>query len=306
MCISHCSAEFEAVATDLVELGLQVSAGAKDPYLLLRYAEALWIVRDTQAVIEFVDRALAADPPLLPPDQSKAYASRAICQFQEGNLEQALADVCKSIEIFPRGHPYGLRGLIHLTAGNVEAALLDAEESIRLDPQDEETRAFRGMVLLEAGRYQEAIDEFTFVIGTGECEKYLSDLHLKRARALLALGDSAAAEADCTVSMEQNYQEQARWPFVVPYRTKNAHGVYLVRAEARLAQGEKKLALGDCFLAATLAPADPAVYDLRARVYESVGNLPEAMRDLVRAAHLRRADVAEPTVAQPALATAGD
>jgi len=274
---------------DLVECGLAVAAGANDPDLLLRYAGALWTVRDTQAAISALDRAIAADPPLSAFALSKAFAARAICEFQGGNLEQAASDASTSIEIFPAAHPYGLRSEIHLVMGDVQRAIVDAEECVRLDPEDWEGRAWRAMVLREAGRHNEAIEDFTWVIDSGECEKYASELYLGRARAQFALGNAGAAEKDCHACIDLDYHEQAHWPFIVPNRARHAHDAYLVRAEARLALGQNLLALGDCFFAVSLAPAEPAVYGLRARVYQAVGNLPEAMRDMIRVAHLQQA-----------------
>jgi len=308
MCISPSSPAFEEAMSDLVNCGLAVEAGEADLSVLLRYADALWAVRDTRAVIAVIDRALAMDPSTA--ELSRMYAQRAICELQNGSLEQALEDVCASLEAEPRAHPYILRAMIQRHLGNLPEAIADAMESVRLDPHDWEGRSWRGMILFEAGRYAEAIDDFTTVIDTGECEKYASELHLERARSYLALGDPARAEDDCTTSIDLDYHEQAHWPFIVPTRVRQAHFAYRIRAEARLALGKNNLALGDCFFSAVLAPADPAVYELRARVYHAVGNLPEAMLDMIRAAQCPApegaSEVGGAATSQPALAMSGD
>jgi tetratricopeptide (TPR) repeat protein len=287
MCISPSSPQFEAAMDDLVACGVAVSAGSSDPLVLQRYADALWTVRDNGAAKVLLDRAIDAQPPLPALELSKAYALRAICEMQSGSLERALADVSTSIDVLPRPHPFALRGMIYSFLGNHAEAVANAREAVRRDPMDWEARAWRGMVLREAGFPEEAIDDFTQVIESGECEKYSSELYLGRARAHLALGNPSQAEDDCNACIDLDYHEQAHWPFIVPSRARQAHAVYLVRAEARLELTNNSLALGDCFFAAILAPGEAGVYDLRARVYAAVGNLPEAMRDMMRAAYLR-------------------
>ncbi len=274
--------------TDLVDCGLAVASGCEDSGTLLKYADALWTVRDTQAAIPILDRAIAVEPPLPPFELSRAYASRSICQLQLGSLDRALADVERSLEVMPRAHPLGLRALIYKYMGNIERAVEDAAEAVRLDPEDWELWAWRGTILVDAGRLEDAVADLTRVIDSGQCEKYTSELLLARARAEFMLGDLAAADADCDQCIDLDYHEQAHWPFIVPSRSRGAHAVYAVRAEVHLATGATHLALGDCFFAILLAPDDPELYDLRARVYYATGNLKEAMLDTVRAAHLRQ------------------
>ena len=309
MCVSPSSPQFERAMTAVVDCGLAVAAGATDPRLFYKYAEALWIVRDLQAATEALDRAIQGSPPLPAWELAQAYALRAHCQLQSENVEQAIADASKGLSILPIGHLYALRGIVHLEQGRIQEALADAEEGFRLDQTDWEIRAFRASILLGAGEYERAIEDFTWVIASGLCERFASELYLGRARAYLALGNPADAEADCNMCIEEDYHEQSHWPFIVRYRANKAQAAYLVRAEARLVLGQKSLALGDCFFAASIAPGDPAVYDLRAKVYHAIGNLTEAMRDMIRAAHLRRPAAEVPTSAalrsESALATTG-
>ena len=142
------------------------------------------------------------------------------------------------------------------------------------------------MVYMDLGRYDEAIEDFNWVLATGECNRYASELYLGRARARLVLGDPAGAIEDCALAIDEDYHEQSHWPFIVRARVRQAHQPYLIRAEARLQLGQNARALGDCCFAATIGPEDPAVYALRARVYYAVGNLQEVIRDTIRAKHL--------------------
>lgn len=287
MCVSPQSPEFDQSMQKLVDYGLAIARGETDPHAFLEYAEALWDVRDLQGTVAALDSAITGSPRLPLRELARAYASRSIAYLQIGNLTAAEADATASVELVPRGHPFGMRGLIHFYQGKYAAALSDAQEAFRLDPDDWEVRAWRGTILLETGSYAEALEDFDWVLGSGECVRYASELYLARARAQLALGHAEAAESDCNEAIELDYHEQSHWPFIVKSRARQAQNAYLVRAEARLAFGANARALGDCCFAATIAPGDPVVYELRARVYHAVGNLPEAIKDTLRADHLR-------------------
>jgi tetratricopeptide (TPR) repeat protein len=287
MCISPESPLFDESMQKLVDCGLAIARGETAPTLFLEYAEALWNVRDLQATIAALDRAISGTPTLPDHEITRAYASRAICHLQLDNLDAALSDATMSLNLMPRGHAYSLRAMTHLFMGHHAEAIADAEEGVRTDPDDWEARSWRGMVYLEVGRCADAIDDFNWVLGTGECNRYASELYLGRARAKLVLGDPAGAIDDCARAIDEDYHEQSHWPFIVRARVRQAHQPYLIRAEARLQLGKTARALGDCCFAATIAPDDPAVYELRARAYYAVGNLPEVIRDTIRAEHLR-------------------
>lgn len=287
MCVSPNSPEFDRSMQELVECGLAIARGAADPEIFFRRADALWVVRDVAGALADFGRALEGSPPLPPEKRALAFAARAICQHQLGRAELALADVNASLALVPRAHAYALRSLILFRQDRFADALADANLSVTLDPLDWEARAFRGGILRALGEYALAIDDFTWVIESGECHKYASQQYLERAQAHLALGNAALAEADCSVAIDEDYHEQAHWPFIVRSRVAQAHLAYLVRAEARLALGVPQRALGDCFHTAGIMPGDPAVYALRARVYYALGNLQEAMLDLARVEMLR-------------------
>jgi tetratricopeptide (TPR) repeat protein len=287
MCLSPESPLFDESMQKLVDCGLAIARGETAPALFLAYAEALWNVRDLHATIAALDRAISGVPRLPDHEVTRAYASRAICHLQLDHLDAALADATMSINLMPRGHAYSLRAMTYLFMGHLAEAVADAEEGVRLDPDDWEARSWRGMVYLEVGRYAEAIADFDWVLATGECNRYASELYLGRARARLALGDPAGAIDDCALAIDEDYHEQSHWPFIVRARVRQAHQPYLIRAEARLRLGQTARALGDCCFAATIAPDDPSVYELRARVYYAVGNLQEVIRDTIRAEHFR-------------------
>src|SRR5215471_4145412 len=97
MCLSPESPLFEESMARLVAHSLAIARGEDSPTLFLEYGEALWNVRDLPATIAAMDRAIAGTPRLPEPELSRAYASRAICQLQLGNLDAALADVTTAL-----------------------------------------------------------------------------------------------------------------------------------------------------------------------------------------------------------------
>ena len=292
MCVSPSSPEFEKAMDEIVEYGLALARGDGDPKLMLDYAIALWNVRDLQETIAVLDKIFPSAAALDAVDLANAYALRAICELQRGNPQQTLADISGSLEILLRPHPLALRGLTYSILGNLEQAVADVRQAVLMDPVDDEVRAWKGIVLVESGEYAEAVEDLTAAIESGARDKSASECHFARAQARLQLGDPGGAEDDCNRCIELDYQEQAQWPFIVRNRARHAYNVYLLRAEAREAQDQHNLALGDCFFAASLAPGEPAVYELRARIYAAIGNRPEAIRDLARAAYLHSRNAA--------------
>lgn len=300
MCVSPQSPLFDQSMETLINCAAAINRGEGDSRLYFDYARALWNVRDLDATIDALNHAIDGSPRLPAHDLSLAYAARSICYHQLRRGEEATADATSALEAEPRAHVYTLRAITLMVRGRLDEAIADAELGVSLDSKDWETRAFRGMVRFERGDYAGAIEDLNWVIDDGRCEKYASELYLMRARAYLALGDPCAAEADCSVGIDEDYHEQSHWPFIVRSRAAQAQTAYLIRAEARLALGQLPRALGDCYFAATIAPGDPAVYELRARVFYALHNVPEAIKDTARAVHLRKSgDIASAEPSQP-------
>jgi tetratricopeptide (TPR) repeat protein len=287
MCVSPTSPEFELAMDEIVEKGLAIAAGQCEPKLLLDYATALWNVRDLQETIAVLEKALSDTNRFDTLDLANAFALRAICHLQLSRPDKALTDIDRSLELLPRPHPLALRGLIFSILGNLDQAVADVRLAVEYAAEDDEVRAWKGIVLVTAGADEEAIEDLTIAIESGARDKSASECHLARARARLRTGDPGAAEDDCNRCIELDYQEQALWPFIVRTRAHRAHEAYLLRAEARELQGNYNLALGDCFFAASIAPGDPAIYERRASIYSALGNGAEVIRDFGRAAYLR-------------------
>lgn len=299
MCVSQESDRLGDLMADLLDCNRLITAGARDAETYLRRAEARWMVRDRPGAIEDLTAAIEADPAPAPDRLAYGFYRRSVCRHQRLELADAIADATASLALRPTSYAFTARAIARYFDGDIAGALADVECALARRPGDWEATAFRGRARLDQGRLRGAIEDFTHVIDGGECHKYASDLHLARAEALLALGDPAGAVADCTTAIDVSGHEQSHWPFIVASRAANAHRPYLLRARARLAMGQVPRALADCYLAATISPADAEVYALRARVFQTAGQLDEAFLDLARAEHL------QPTADVASLAAAG-
>ncbi|ABW13731.1 TPR repeat-containing protein [Parafrankia sp. EAN1pec] len=289
MCVSQGSSRLAGYMADLLDCNRLVAGGDRRAETYLRRGIAFWMVRDHHRAIADLSAAIEADPRL--PDDRLAYAHyrRSVCRHQVFDLAGAEADASAAMALDPVSYVYTARAIARYFDGDPHGTLADAESALLRDPNDWEARAFRARARLELGLLAEAVEDFGWVIADGRCEKYASELHLQRAEALLELGRPEAAAADCTTAIDVSAHEQSHWPFIVRSRALSAHGPYLLRARAWLATGDLPTALADCFHAATIVPEDPAVYELRAQVYQAAGLLDEAIHDLARAAHLHAA-----------------
>lgn len=101
------------------------------------------------------------------------------------------------IEVKPVGRAYYYRGDYYLSTGDFNAAASDFETAARMakaagNPEAFNLHAFRGAALQRAGRFSEAVDEFTTAINMFPCANFF----YHRGIALRSLGRTAEAEED--------------------------------------------------------------------------------------------------------------
>ncbi|KKL12434.1 hypothetical protein LCGC14_2535810, partial [marine sediment metagenome] len=116
-----------------------------------------------------VERALADFSralELAPKDISASWC-RAKAFQQLGRWEESLADYRKVVElaVAPTGcDALRSRGYALLQLGDLNAALNDFDKALAADPEDAESRLYRGKTLEGLGRLEEAIQDYTEVI----------------------------------------------------------------------------------------------------------------------------------------------
>lgn len=95
------------------------------------------------------------------PNVAGAYMNRAQIHKTNGNAAAALADLNKSVSIYPHFGAYKMRGELSRTRGDLNAALADFNKSIELQPDMAFSYIERGVTLILLGRDDQAEKDFT-------------------------------------------------------------------------------------------------------------------------------------------------
>jgi tetratricopeptide (TPR) repeat protein len=94
------------------------------------------------------------------PNVAGAYMNRSQIYSKKGDLDAALADLNKSLAIYPNFSAYGVRGRLWQQRGDLSAALADFSKSIELQPGDAYRYLERAEVLMLMGKDGEAEKDF--------------------------------------------------------------------------------------------------------------------------------------------------
>jgi tetratricopeptide (TPR) repeat protein len=94
------------------------------------------------------------------PNVAGAYMNRAQILIKKGDSEAAIADLSKSIELYPLHPTYQLRATELQKRGNLSGALADLSTSIELQPGNAFAYLDRGALLILMGRDEEAEKDF--------------------------------------------------------------------------------------------------------------------------------------------------
>jgi Flp pilus assembly protein TadD len=128
------------------------------------------------------------------------YYNRGIDRQAKGDLDGAIADYTKAIEIDPRSaHAYNSRGNLRDAKGDHDGAIADFTKAIEIDPRDADAYNNRGGARKAKGDLDGAIADYTKYI---ELEPRDADGYNNRGGARKAKGDLDGAIADCTKAIE--------------------------------------------------------------------------------------------------------
>jgi tetratricopeptide (TPR) repeat protein len=169
---------------------------------------------------------------------AKEYVKRGIARFSQGDLEGAIANYEKAIEVNPRfADAFFHRGKARRAKGDLNGAIADYETSIELDPRLAENNrdiasAYynRGFIRTNGLEIYEALSDFDQAIRYNPRHV---DSFIKRGEAHLILGDFKKAIADFNNSLDLNPNQYA------------ASLAYAGRGFARLLQGDEASAEKD-------------------------------------------------------------
>jgi len=110
------------------------------------------------------------------PAYSPAYYHRGIANESRAQYDQAIADFSKAVEINPRhGGAFAARARIYLKTNQRTLALRDAEIAVSLDPFDEELLDTRAHIYEALGRTQRAVADYRRVLSSNPSTKSAID-----------------------------------------------------------------------------------------------------------------------------------
>jgi tetratricopeptide (TPR) repeat protein len=115
------------------------------------------------------------------PNVAAAYLNRAQVLITNGKSDAALADLNKSLAVYPHSSAYEMRATLWRTRGDLKAALADFNKAIELQPGMAFTYLERGVTLMLLGKDDEAEKDFSkFLI---QNPQYKSTVDSRRAEA---------------------------------------------------------------------------------------------------------------------------
>ena len=122
------------------------------------------------------------------------YYNRGIILLPQGDLEGAIADFTKAIELDPKDRlAYASRGFARFEKEDLDGVIADFSKVIDLDPQNGLAYSFRGSARGNKGNLAGAIADFTEAI---DRDPKRADHYANRATAYRALGDKTRAASD--------------------------------------------------------------------------------------------------------------
>jgi tetratricopeptide (TPR) repeat protein len=134
------------------------------------------------------------------PRYAYAYINRGNARQAKGDLEGAIADYTKAIEIDPQyAKTYFNRGAAQQAKGDLEGAIADYTKAIEIDPRDAKAYNNRGILRKAKSDLDGAIADYTKAI---ELDPGKANAYLNRGIARKVKGDLEGAIADYTKAIE--------------------------------------------------------------------------------------------------------
>ena len=215
--------------------------------------------------------------PLNPPTQAPGeagtplgtaaeYVVRAQAAYARRNIEQALADYSKAIELNyePLSQVYYERGAVYYAERKYQQAIPDFNQAIELAYEPLSQAYFsRGNAHYYYGNSDQAISDYTKAIDLNHDP--LSWLYNSRGLAYRKQGNYDQAIADYTQAIDLGH-DPLHWP-------------YYNRGNAYADQGNYDQAIADFNEAISLAPTEPSFYYARGLAYRQKGDQDLAVAD---------------------------
>jgi tetratricopeptide (TPR) repeat protein len=232
------------------------------------------------------------------PDEAWMWLSRADARLSRGDVNGALSDLNRSLEIWPQyGDAAFTRALIWEGLANWDAALADYSLAIALNPRDSAALAGRGFVHLKRGEPASALDNFDRSLRLKE----EAQVRYNRGLARSAVGDpdGAAEDFGCAAELRPGWTD-AEIALAAMQRTlgeldaarrlldsildRQPTNVLALgnRALVKLDQADLQGALDDAQVALSIQSRDPLARLVRARALLALGRTAEGCAELAR------------------------
>jgi len=138
-------------------------------------------------------------------DKAKQLINEGVARYEKGDLDGAIADYTKAIELDPRNAAaYNNRGAARKNKGDVDGAIADYDKAIELDPRYVRAYANRGLARRKKGDLDEAIADYTKAL---ELDPRDADAYHNRGVARGYKGDVDGTIADYTKAVELDPQD---------------------------------------------------------------------------------------------------
>jgi protein O-mannosyl-transferase len=157
---------------------------------------------DLNGAIEEFNRAIEIKPYFVTAYIAEAHYNRGLAYYRQGNLAQALSDYNQAIQINPTlATAYNNRGLVYADLGNSDLALLDYNQAIQISPDFSEAYNNRGMIYFNQGNFEQALSDYGQAI---QINPDRASFYYNRGLAYLNQGDFAPALSDFNQAIKIN------------------------------------------------------------------------------------------------------
>jgi tetratricopeptide (TPR) repeat protein len=168
---------------------------------------------------------------------AREYCNRGVARQRKGDLNGALADYSRAIQLNPEdGTAYNDRGLVKMAKGDLDGALADCDRALQINPRNIKFHNNRGLVRQRKGDLDGALADYDIAI---KFYRKYADAYRNRATVKMAEHDLDGALADYNRAIALGLKDAA---------------VFYNRALAESAKGDLDAATKDFHRAAKVDP----------------------------------------------------